>query len=106
MMMRVKETARIGFMSLLLSAALLVASGFAIGVVGQETQPEKPAATTKRTSNGGRDPFRKYEPPPVVVKKIAGQAMIPSIQDRITQYKAQKVAAMNARMPAPKPTTA
>ena len=34
MMMRVKETARIGFTSLLLSAALLVASGFAIGVVG------------------------------------------------------------------------
>ena len=45
MMMRVKETARIGFTSLLLSAALLIASGFAIGVVGQETQPQKPAAT-------------------------------------------------------------
>jgi hypothetical protein len=31
---------------------------------------------------------------------------IPTIQERINQYKAQKVAAMNARMPAPKPTTA
>ena len=89
---------------MLLSAALLVASGFAIGVVGQETQPRKPAAT-KRTVNG-RDPFRKYEPPPPAVKRIAGQATIPSIQDRITLYKAQKQAAMNARMPAPKPTTA
>jgi hypothetical protein len=37
---------------------------------------------------------------------IAGQATIPSLQDRIAQYKAQKAAAMNARMPAPKPTTA
>jgi hypothetical protein len=106
MMMRVKKTARISFTSLLLSAALLIASGFAIGVVGQESQPQKSAAT-KRTVNGGRDPFRKYEaPPPPRVKKIAGQAPIPTIQDRITQYKAQKVAAMNARMPAPKPTTA
>ena len=88
----------------LLSAALLVASGFAIGVVAQETQPQKPAAT-KRTF-GGRDPFRKYEPAPPTVKRVAGQAPIPTIQERITHYKAQKVAAMNARMPAPKPTTA
>lgn len=103
--MRVKETARFSFTSLLLSAALLVASGFAIGVVGQETQPQKPAAT-KRAFSGGRDPFRKYEPPPPMVKRIAGQTPIPSIQDRIAQYKAQKIAAMTARMPAPKPTTA
>ena len=105
MMMRVKETARIGLTSLLLSAALLVASGFAIGVVGQETQSQKPA-TTKRTVSSGRDPFRKYEAPVPTVKRIAGQAAIPSIQDRIALYKAQKVAAMNARLPAPKPTTA
>lgn len=91
--------------TLLLSAALLVASGFAIGVVGQETEPQKPVATTKKALNGGRDPFRKYEPAPTV-KRIANHAPIPSIADRITQYKAQKVAAMNARMPAPKPTTA
>lgn len=104
-MMRVKETARIGFTSLLLSAALLVASGFAIGVVGQETQPEKPA-TSKRAPGSGRDPFRKYEPAPPTAKRTAGQVAIPSIQDRIASYKQQKVAAMNARMPAPKPTTA
>lgn len=99
--MRVKETA----VPFLLSAALLIASGFAIGVVGQETQPEK-TATTKRTVANGRDPFRKYEPAPPMVKKTAGQAMIPSIQDRIALYKAQKQAAMNARLAAPKPTTA
>jgi hypothetical protein len=104
MTMRVKKTARIGFTGLLLSAALLIASGFAIGVVGQETQPQKSAGTKKATS-GGRDPFRKYEAP-LPVKRSTGQAAIPSIQDRIVLYKAQKVAAMNARLPAPKPTTA
>ena len=32
--------------------------------------------------------------------------MPPSIQERIEQYRAQKLAAMNAHLPAPKPTTA
>ena len=109
MMMQVKETSRIRFTSLLFGAALLVASGFAIGVVAQEIQPEKPADKSiagKKTAAGGRDPFRKYEPPPPNVKKIAGQSPVPTIQERISQYKAQKAAAMNARMAAPKPTTA
>ena len=114
-MMQVKETSRIRLAScytalprsvlFLLSVALIVASGFAIEVMAQESQPQKPA-TTKRSVGGGRDPFRKYEAPAPSVKKIAGQAAVPSIQERIAQYKAQKVAAMNARMPAPKPTTA
>jgi hypothetical protein len=110
--MQVKETARIGFTSFLLSAALVVASGSAIGVVAQaqesraqESQPQK-TALTKKAASGGRDPFKKYEAPPPQIKRIAGQSAIPSIQERIAQYKAQKVAAMNARMPAPKPTTA
>lgn len=105
MMMQVKQTAKIRFTSFLLSAALLVASGFAIGVMAQETQPQKPVVT-KRSVGGGRDPFKKYEPPLPRVKVVAGQARVPSIQERIAQYKAQKAAAMNARMPAPKPTTA
>ncbi len=91
---------------LLLSAAMIVASGFAIGVMAQETEPEKPVKVTKKTSGGGRDPFRKYEPPRGAPKKTSDLATIPSIQDRITQYKAQKAAAMAARMAAPKPTTA
>ena len=103
-MMQVKQTARIRFTSFLLSAALLVVSGFAIGVMAQETQPEKPV-TAKRSVGGGRDPFRKYEPS-VPKIKVTNHAPIPSIQERIAQYKAQKTAAMNARMPAPKPTTA
>lgn len=71
--------------------------------MAQETS--KPA-TKKKVSAGGRDPFKRYEPPKVVVKKVAGEAPIPTIQERINLYKAQKQAAMNARMPAPKPTTA
>jgi hypothetical protein len=87
----------------LLSAAILLTSGIVVTTMAQEQQPEKPA--TKRIGSGGRDPFRKYEPPKVTVKR-ANQSPIPSIQDRISNYKAQKAAAMNARMPAPKPTTA
>ena len=107
-MMQVKETARIGFTSFLLSATMVVASGFAIGVVAQENQKSETQKTvlTKKSTSGGRDPFRKYEAPAPQVKRVAGQSPIPTIQERIAQYKAQKVAAMNARMPAPKPTTA
>jgi len=83
---------------------MVLASGFAIGAVAQETQPEKPVAG-KRSANG-RDPFRKYEAPTPTSKRIAGQAPVPTIQERISQYKAQKAAAINARMTAPKPTTA
>src|SRR5215216_2002041 len=104
-MMMQFEKSKIRFTSFLFSAALIVASGFAIAAVAQETETEKPVVT-RRTVATGRDPFRKYEPPAPTVKKIAGQAPVPSIQDRIAQYKAQKAAAMNARMPAPKPTTA
>lgn len=93
----------------------IIRYGFAVMLIGvtgmlsiaraQQTEDSKPA-TTKRVYDSGRDPFRKYEPPRVVAKKIAGQISPPSIQERIAQYRAQKLAAMNARMPAPKPTTA
>jgi len=106
-MMQVKETARIGFTSFLLGAAIVVASGFVAQAQekSQESQPQK-TTLTKKSAGGGRDPFRKYEAPPPQYKRVAGQSPIPSIQERIAQYKAQKAAAMNARMPAPKPTTA
>src|ERR1044072_6957575 len=98
-MMHVKEKSKI-----LLAAAVMVVSGFVMTVVAQETQPQKPAATRK-TYGGGRDPFRKYEPPRPMSKLMDQQSPIPSIHERISQYKAQKAAAMNARMTAPKPTT-
>lgn len=103
--MQVKETTRTRFTTFLLSAAIVIANGFAMGVLAQEQESQKPVAA-KRVVGGGRDPFRKYEPPPPSVKRTVGQSTVPTIQERITQYKAQKVAAMNARMPAPKPTTA
>jgi hypothetical protein len=94
-----------GLAGLLISAVVLCASVQTISAQEQETEAPKPA-TTKRVSSGGRDPFRKYEPPRPTVKKISGQVLPPSVQERIESYKAQKLAAMNARMPAPKPTTA
>ena len=97
-----------GFAGLLMSAVLICASSQS--VLAQETQEASPETqkpvTSKRVNSGGRDPFKRYEPPRPTVKKISGQVLPPSIQERIESYKAQKLAAMNARMPAPKPTTA
>jgi hypothetical protein len=102
-----KNIARVRFTSnwlaSLLGAATLLVSGIVVTTMAQVQQPQKPAA--KRVSSG-RDPFRKYEPPKPSAKRSLNQSPIPSIQDRISNYKAQKAAAMSARMPAPKPTTA
>lgn len=88
-------------------AALLISFGTAFAgtslcAVAQESAvPSKPVAHDK----SGRDPFKKYEPPPPGLVKSAILAT-PSIQERIDRYKAQKIAAMNAQLAAPKPTTA
>lgn len=104
-MMHDKKTSRVRFATSLLGAAMLVTGGLAVTAMAQEqAASEKPAA--KKVVSGGRDPFKKYEPPRPILKRSLDQSPIPSIQERITRYKAQKVAAMNARMPAPKPTTA
>ena len=73
-------------------------------VQGQTKSRKQPPVA--RVANGGRDPFKTYEAPRVVVKKSGTVVALPSIQERIEQYKAQKVAAMNAHVAAPKPTTA
>jgi hypothetical protein len=62
------------------------------------------ASTTYR--GAGRDPFTKYKPPVKRVKAVPQQLAAPSIEQRIAAYKAQKAIAMNAQLPAPKPTTA
>jgi hypothetical protein len=85
-----------GFLALTLVLGLGLAKA-------QEQSAEKTPKT--RVSQGGRDPFRKYEPPRVVVKK-SNIISPPSIEARISQYRAQKQAAMIARIPAPKPVTA
>ena len=105
-----KKTSRVWLTASL--GAMLLASGLCVTAVAQDRaannaqQPQQKSAATKKVTPGGRDPFRKYEPPRVVEKKIANLVPVPSIQERISGYKAQKAAAMNARMPAPKPTTA
>jgi hypothetical protein len=71
-------------------------------VRAQDFEQRKPPA---KRSNAGRDPFGKYVPPKPRVKK-SDLVSPPTIQERIAQYKAQKHAAMSARIAAPKPTTA
>ena len=102
--MMMNNPKRLGIVGLLLSGS--IALGATTVVVAQDTETKQPTTAKTRNVNSGRDPFKKYEPPKVVIKRIAGEVMIPSIQERINMYKAQKQAAMNARMPAPKPTTA
>lgn len=97
-------TKTIRFMS---GCALLVAVGnIGAAASAQEQQNVRTKPTAKRVYDGGRDPFRKYEVARPAVKKLGNLVLTPSIQERIAQYRAQKAAAMNARMPAPKPTTA
>jgi hypothetical protein len=87
----------------LLFILTIAVSGSLVAVCAQEKSKSQPAAK-KVANDAGRDPFRKYEPPRVVVK--FGEMPVPTIQERIQQYRAQKLAAMNAHVPAPKPTTA
>jgi hypothetical protein len=95
------NTKRFALAGLLFGILATVSPAMAQDSTSKQSTPKQP-----RVVNSGRDPFRKYEPPKVMVKKTAGEAAVPSIQERINLYKAQKQAAMNARMPAPKPTTA
>ena len=89
------------------SAAIALSIAFGIAATtsaeDQKAVTEKPSA--KRISESGRDPFRKFEPPRPG-KRSQSLVAIPSIEQRIAQYRAQKAAAMSARMAAPKPTTA
>jgi hypothetical protein len=96
------KTFKHGFVSLLFIVAVAV-SGSPLAVSAQEKQKQEPAA--KKVTNAGRDPFKRYEPPRVVARN-SGKVLVPAIQERIDQYRAQKVAAMSAHAPAPKPTTA
>ena len=82
----------------LLAAALVAAAA--------ATAPAQTASSTYRASQ--RDPFAKFKPTlrRKVEKKAAAPVAVPAIQARIENYKAQKLAAMNLRQAAPKPTTA
>lgn len=96
-----KKTIRLGM-------AVLVAAGvcwFGATLSTVRAQDNEQSKRPAKRSNAGRDPFGKYVPPKPRVKK-SGLVLPPAIQERIAQYKAQKQAAMIARIPAPKPTTA
>jgi hypothetical protein len=72
-------------------------------------QSKSTATTTSAPSRGGeRDPFVPYKPPVKAKanKPIATPITPPPIKERIARYKEQKLAAMSAQLPAPKPTTA
>jgi hypothetical protein len=55
-----------------------------------------------------RDPFVKYKPRTVegLIKRAPTVVEPPALQERIEQYKARKLAAMQQQQPAPKPTSA
>jgi hypothetical protein len=80
----------------------LLTSGALERVLAQDAS----RATSPRQRTGERDPFEKYRPAIKRAKPLATQIPPPSIKERIERYKAQKMAAMNAQLPAPKPTTA
>jgi len=96
---------RYGISGLALGGLLFV-SGTQFKAVAQDESKPK----TQSKGSGVRDPFTPYKPPVRVIKKAANSvpvpAPVPSIQQRIDNYKAEKIAAMNAMRPAPKPTTA
>lgn len=90
--------------AILVTIAEVAGCGALQNATAQDKSDVKESAP--RSNRSGRDPFVPYSPPRVVVKKAGSMVLAPSIQERIEQYKAQKVAAMNARVAAPKPTTA
>jgi hypothetical protein len=95
-----RQIIRETLVALLISLATALI-GTSVCVAQESATAAKPVARER----SGRDPFKKYEPPvPKVVKSSV--LATPSIQERIDRYKAQKIAAMNAQLVAPKPTTA
>ena len=94
----------LGFMFAGLVLGLSIASSSPVSAQEAPNGSAKP--DNKRAYEGGRDPFRRYEIARPVPKKLANVVTTPSIETRIAQYRAQKAAAMAARMQAPKPTTA
>lgn len=86
---------------------IAVAGGSLLTVRAQATKKSEPVV--KKPVKSGRDVFSKYlAPAPVATAKKPGVVVVvpPSIETRIERYRGQKVAAMNAHLPAPKPTTA
>jgi hypothetical protein len=75
----------------------------AITATAQEKTPAKKPVVTERSS--GRDPFKKYAPVVKMGKAVPMRLEAPTIQLRIERYRAQKLAAANAHVAPPKPTS-
>ena len=98
-MMDYKKAIRIGLTAALTLSAISVA---AFDVAAQDKAEVKPV----NEKSSGRDPFKKFQPVIKASKGAATKLEPPSIQVRIERYRAQKAAAANAHVAAPKPTTA
>ena len=92
--------------SLTVAAVLCAMSLVAITAAAQEKERKSEAKNPPvNERSSGRDPFKKYQPP-VKQTKVVTKLEAPSIQVRIERYRAEKMAAANAHIAAPKPTAA
>jgi hypothetical protein len=86
------------------AAAILSAIGFtSLTAAAQDPVKEKKPVVSERSS--GRDPFKKYAPVVKPGKGVPVKLEAPTIQVRIERYRAQKMAAANAHVAPPKPTS-
>jgi hypothetical protein len=86
------------------AAVILSAIGFtSLTAVAQDPVKEKKPVVSERSS--GRDPFKKYAPVVKPGKGVPVKLEAPTIQVRIERYRAQKMAAANAHVAPPKPTS-
>ena len=88
--------------TVLISCVVLFAGSTATASAQEPSVAAKPETNVK---SSGRDPFKKFEPARRVKLALA-KLEPPSIQVRIDRYRAQKLAAANAHVSPPKPTTA
>lgn len=95
-----------GIFNHIIKGLALTGALISCGALVQTSAQDTSRATTRRSGASDRDPFERYRPQVKRQKPIATQLVAPSINERIQHYKAQKLAAMNAQLPAPKPTTA
>src|SRR6202140_1691242 len=86
------------------AAVVLCAIGLAtMTTKGQAPVETKKSAATEKSS--GRDPFKKYVAVAKPGRVAPSRLEAPAIQVRIDRYRAQKLAAANAHVAPPKPTS-